>query len=341
MRGLGCPERTIQAVLVAEVQHWFDQAWAVQPAETNYWMNGSAQAAARRRTRALRRQFVLEERTFLEGLFGVPWYNLPAYVFSLEREAWGNEMLDFLPDDRFDAASGLFIKFLDLWREIEDREPRLMTAAEIDDVRGEINGIANEFAGLMSPAEIEEMELRIRTIDVLDVWGVEEQFGSELSGREFREILRIQRGQGSTFETLFMKELLDDAGLPAMPKDPAQTLQQETQLRALLGNARYQGYLRAQDFDYRFLSRSVRGLGAPSETVWAVYDIRRAARETADRVRSDSSFDEADQQARLEAIRDETRLALRGALGASAYAGYSRDGVDWVDALVTQPPEPP
>jgi hypothetical protein len=340
LRKLGCPSETIEAILVAEVQHWFDAEWASRPSETNYWMNGSARAAAKRQTRELRRQFELEERAFLEGLFGVPWHDLPAYVASLEREAWASELLGFLPDDRLDAANGLLIKFFDLWEHLEDSEPRWMTSEEIAAVRGEVMGVVGEFGRVMTPAEFEEMELRVMTVDVLDVWGVEEQFGSALSGPEFRELLRIRRGETSPFESVFLEEFLEEVGDASIlpPPDPLQEQRQAQQMRALLGDARYEGYLRAQDSDYLHLSRSVRGLGLPTESVWAVYDIRRSARETVDSVRSDPSFGEADRRLILEAIRDETRLALRSSLGATAYEAYAHDGGDWVDALVDESP---
>ena len=340
LRALGCPERTMQAALVADVRHWYEAEWASRPAETNYWMIGSERAAKRREAQALRRQVELEERAFLEELLGVRWYELPAYVASMEREAWGHELLGFLPDDRLDRANGLFIKLADYWEQIEEGESRWMTDAEIAKVRRDFSGIVAEFRQVMSPAEIEEMELRLMTIDVLDVWGVEQQFGSALSGREFRELLRIRRGATDVFEEMFVAEFLEETGSsPVGPiVDPARDQEQSEALRTLLGPARYEGYLRAQDFEYRHLSRSIRALGLPSETVWAVYDIRQTARDTVANVGSNPSFSEPERRAMLESIREETRRTLRSALGATAYEAYARDGGDWVDALIGSPP---
>jgi hypothetical protein len=340
LRRLACPERTIQAIVVADVQRWFDREWAGQPPETNYWMNGSAREAARRQVRELRRHFVLEERAFLEQLLGVPWHDLQAYVHSLESEAWGNMLLGFLPEDRIETANGLFIQVLDYWEHLQELEARYMTVQELAAVRGEMLGIVAKFGRVMSPVEIEEMELRIMTIDVLDVWGVEEQFGSALSGREFRELLRIQRGDTSPFESLFLREFLEEAGDPALlpVADPARQQVQSQQLRALLGDRRFEGYQRARDFEYRHLSRSIRGLGLPTETVWTVYDIRRMAREAAAALRADPLFAEADRVALLETIREEARTTLRNTLGAAAYEAYAQDQGDWIEALVNETP---
>jgi hypothetical protein len=284
LRALGCPERTVQAILVADVKHGFEAEWAKRPAETNYWMIGSERAAKRREAQALRRQFELEERAFLEELLGVRWYELAAYVASREREAWGHLLLGFLPEDRLDRANGLFIKLADYWEQLEEGESRWLTDAEIAQVRRDFSGIVAEFRPVMSPAEIEEMELRLMTIDVLDVWGVEEQFGSALSGREFREVLRIRRGTTDVFEEMFVKEFLEETGSPPVDPivHPARDQEESDALRALLGPARYEGFRRAQDFEYRHLSRSIRALGLPTETVWAVYDIRQTARDGGD-----------------------------------------------------------
>jgi len=157
LRALGCPGRTVQAILVADLQHWYEAEWAKRPAETNYWMIGSERAALRREAQALRRQFELEERMFLEELLGVRWYELPAYVASMEREAWGHELLGFLPDDRLDRANGLFIKLADCWEQLEEGESRWMTDAEIAQVRRDFSGIVAEFRQGMSPNEIEEL----------------------------------------------------------------------------------------------------------------------------------------------------------------------------------------
>jgi hypothetical protein len=288
----------------------------------------------------LRRQFELEERAFLEALLGVRWYELPAYVASMEREALRHELLGFLPDDRLDRASGLTIKLVDYLEQLEESEPRWMTDAEIATTRRDLSGIVAEFRQVMSPAEIEEMELRLMTVDVLDVWGVEEQFGSALSGGEFRELLRIQRGTTDVFEELLVKEFLDETGSPPVEPivDPARDREQSAALRNLLGPARYEGYRRAQDFEYRHLSRSIRALGLPSETVWAVYDIRQTARDTVAHVGSDPSFSESERRVMLESIHEETRRTLRSALGATAYEAYARDGGDWIDALIESRP---
>jgi hypothetical protein len=114
---------------------------------------------------------------------GVPWHDLPAYVASREREAWGHQLLGFLPDERLDRANGLFIKLADFWEQLEEGEPRWMTDEEIATVRREFSGILAKFRQVLSPAEIEEMELRLMTVDVLDVWAVEEQFGSARCAR--------------------------------------------------------------------------------------------------------------------------------------------------------------
>jgi hypothetical protein len=95
---------------------------------------------------------------------------------------------------------------------LEGSEPRWMTDEEIANARQDFGDLLAEFRQAMSPAEIEDLELRMMTVDVLDVWGVEEQFGSALSGREFHEVLRIRRGDSSTFENLFVMELLEARG---------------------------------------------------------------------------------------------------------------------------------
>jgi hypothetical protein len=244
----------------------------------------------------------------------------------MERESWGHELLGFLPDDRLDRANGLFIKLADYWEQLEESEPRWMTDAETAKVRQDFGGILAEFKAVMSPDEIEEMELRLMTVDVLDVWGVEEQFGSALTGEEFREILRIRRGTSNAFESLFIKEFLEEVGgTDAEPAiDPAREEEQAKQLKALLGPARYEGYVRAQDFDYRHLSRSLRALGLPSEAVWAVHDIRRTARDTVAKVKADPAFRAAERGEIIARIQEETKRALRDSLGVAYEEGIDK-----------------
>src|SRR5688500_11780528 len=166
---------------------------------------------------------------------------------------------------------------------------------------------------MLSPAKIEEAELRIMAYELLDVWSLASQFGNDLTLDELRQLLHIKK-TGRNMWALLVARRQHPVG--------EQKAKQDAQIRAVLGEMRYQGDQRAQELEFRFIYRHLDNLVQPIEVTWRVYDLRHAASREAERVKQDPQLTSERRQEALFAIQRETETALAQVMGGSAAQKY-------------------
>lgn len=221
-----------------------------------------------------------------------------------------------------------------LWEKINDRSTELkstyrLKTPELETGRRQAYEEAlAEFREALGPAGFEELELRAMATDVTDVWGSERLFGCVMTGREFREFLRIRKDATLPLASLF------DLDVPEPSPEVARDV--EGRLRSLLGEERFQGYERAKDPQFRWI-RGATGRNENMELAWAVYDIYAGLREASSQVRDQAVPAEESLETTLRNLRASTEKQLEKTMGPEKFAAYVGAGkFAWLDELTVK-----
>lgn len=234
LRAIGCPEKTIRDIIVADVNELYRQRFLTTFPATNrveYWKPGDALAHLIDEEKVAKLQEIgKEKRELITALLGSD-YSGDVELTSIQLEVFMEQLLDFLTPEKRIAMKELENKYT----------AKLMTTFK-DTVRGD-----NQSSKEMLAAKDEEA-LKILTPD--------EKFEYDLRRSNDSMYLRVALGDFEVSEQEFraafpaMKTFVAEAGVPSLmaivrgtgdPREqtrPAR-LQLESALKAALGENRY------------------------------------------------------------------------------------------------------
>lgn len=322
----GCPPDARRHILTAELDRYFYNRRAALPFNTNFWVTARERTLARERTSQQERELERELKQVMRDLAGADW-DRPDQRGSQHEAVEGVGFLgDFLTDEKVSLLGSLLQEY-DAERY---RNPSFGIAGP-DDV-AERKARADEFrkklAAALTPAELEELRLRWHGMNLTDVWSVATQFGSDMTGAEVREVLRITRSDIDPLND-FLREDQERA-----PKSVARQEEEHSALRALLGEERFQAYLEAQYPEFKLLHRYItRELKLPNATAVAVHAVRRTAEEQAQALRRDQALSYEQRQAALDALHAEVTRQLASAMDPDRLAAYTKNQGAWIEPL--------
>lgn len=325
LRAAGFPEPLVHKIIIAELDRHLAAERRNAPVNTNYWKTGFERDAAERKRREEQRAAASIREGRIRELLGKPLHQASGYGDEL----WGLIHLTGVSDlETLDRLSGVSLRL---------RSAGNTTGQDQSDpgARRKIHDQAMaEMRAILGPARTEEFELRSIAADVMDVWGAEMLFGCIMSGAEFREFLRLRkeitppsdRARGNTLQ------------IPDAP--PELTQKVDEQIRALLGEERFNGYRRARNGGFKEI-HSVFRKEETMELSWAVYDIYAALKETSAQVHHQPGFGPAEREAALLSLRANTERALEAKMGPENFANYylkNRRNFHWIDELTVKEP---
>ena len=333
LRAVGCPERIVRDLIAAELEPLYRRHSRDLP-EPPFWTAGAARAQASRDRRHADRALEAEKRAVYRELVGVDW---PSEEHrSSESLAIGEFFLSFLPEERRTR----------LVASIEERDAAADAIRQAADSillpsdRAQLQALYERWSAEMStglsPTELSELRLRmgIMGFDNLD----DEDFeGVALTGREFRELARIQQGDVD----LLRKEFFDRHGLQEPgSRPPAAGLDehQQAELRRLLGDERLATYERNRDPQYRETRDFVQEHKLPATTAVQLHDVRQTMNAAAAELRADASLTVEERAARLEAMAAAAGDAVGRLLGPEAAQAGAEQIRDWLTSLQRGPP---
>ena len=109
-------------------------------------------------------------------------------------------------------------------------------------------------------------------------------------------------------------------------------------LKESLGPERFLEYERNQNYEYREAAKLTERFGLPPDTTQKLIDMRKAAEETARKVREDQSLSAGQRNETLLAIQGETRRSFAEQLGGDKnYKAWRRQSGSWISNLA--PPD--
>jgi hypothetical protein len=334
LRAIQCPEKTIQDIIVADVNDLYAARWREllqkQSAEFRYWQTGDTlpgfpdealQSAAA--------ELDAERRMLLRELLGL---NVTDSVAQFAAVNPLELTLAFLPEERRQqviAAS----------EEFSRRQTELLRAlgagGELD--AGALEALRTEhqqrLAALMTPEELRRYEL---TTSPLAMALRSELAGFEPSEEEFQRIYEARRAQQEEIEAtrVFLGAQIISQETVEAEARAAQVRATEAAaaLLAQLGPERYAQLQRANDPNYELLMRvSLSGEVSPFAAN-RVYEYQQVAQVEAERVRANRSLSLEEREIALNAIRAETERTIREGLGDRVLRAYR----EWNEQVALQ-----
>jgi hypothetical protein len=329
LRAIGCPEETIQDIIIADVNKLFDmRRLELLPSEADdfqFWKTGASLFASPN-SEGLHaemqqlREMAEEKQGFIKELLGVdvPGHQplTPATLDFQER------ILAFLPPEQRRQIADIEQKYAALrMAELSQTGPPGSNAARLQQLDRE-KELA--LAAVLEPAQFDEYLLRTSPLaDTLRM----QLHGFEPTPEEFRAIFKARK----TFEDEF-GSLHGIASSPhPVEKRAHAQLSMEEELEQLLGRQRYMEMHRQQDWGYRGALEVAQQNGLPNEIAKEVYNIKITAEEQSRFLQVDTSLTPAERQAALVQMQQQVEEELAVTLGRDAYGAYrSQPGAAWI-----------
>jgi len=323
LRAVGCPERTIRDILVADVS----QAYAAREGRNDrpvaFWANGPRRVAAERLHEAELFQLRTELPALLRRLVGVEWSpDMKRDVFD-DEQAICRLVLGEVSEEQFQRAYGLIVSAQAARKDIEWRARNVLLEEDYAQVRARRDECERQLRGLLSPAQFEEFAARA---------GIAESLFSSAGLEELRpsaaELRRIALA-GVEVRPVGWKFMdLDDSQTDAEKESDKAALKRR--FREILGEARFAELELLEDYNYRAIHSFARDAGLPLETAHKLHEVRALTASEVQELRNDKALDPAVREQRLAAVTANVSRAVNALLG-SKFAEYSsQQSGQWV-----------
>lgn len=304
LRRIGCPERTISDIIVADVRGLFElrRRAALAIGRKEYWRRSNLSVAEEHSRRKELLAILAEEQAILDELLGAGWKRYGAAENPVESE-W--EDYGVLSDEKRSKVREIEAGYEETEAEVlEQSATGGLSEADQAKLKWLKEQRDAELAKALTPTELSEYELRISPI-------AEElrqcQVGFDLTEAEFRRAYEILRE--------FDAKLFGVGyGLDAGAWEGADAALQD-RLKELLGEDRYQKYARAQDPNFVHLADIAAQHNQPTEVVEVVYDAQSQWTAEAELIARDVSLSEVDRKATLQQLYAQAEQEIRSKLG--------------------------
>jgi hypothetical protein len=332
LRAAGCPEETVQDLILAEVNRRYAilnrELWPERNVDKPFWevQKGDPAEAKRNRERSRKAAELRKEKSaLLIELLGVdPEKERRRAEGLADYSDYNERRVSFLPEAKREAV----VKFLD---EFEDKMQDFYTRNRglyDSQYRAERKQLEEErsqaLAQFLTPEEIREFELRQSQLA--------SQLSHDLRGltvsrEQYDAIYDVRKKYGDSIYNYGDLETKAERDQVAKNKEALQA-----DLVAALGPDKAREYQRSQDYSYQELTRLARRNDLPVETAAKVYDFKEAAEASVKQIKADTTLTEEQRKSALSTIREETQQAVRDSLGAG-FTNYLRQGGWWINNL--------
>jgi len=328
LRAIGCPDETIQDIVIADVCKLFEEKkrrlCATLP-KIEYWKTSTRSASWTLENDAIETyvkltQPVDAERNALLRTLGIDpsAHQLPASEID-SREL----LLDFLPEDKRRKLTRLYASFSDEAKALQANTTLENRAEAFQKYRIECD---ERIKQLLTPEEALEYDLRFSaTANAMRA----SLGGFDPTESEFVAIYKLRK----PYDDARIAEMPERGGLPVGQVQAAKEALDQ-QIKNLLGESRFADYDRIDDYGFQQLYKTTQKAGLPSTVAVSAFGIQRAAMAKAYELRQ-GNLDKAVLERVLADIRDETERTLQSTLGTEAWNNYLHNGValSWLNTI--------
>jgi hypothetical protein len=188
-------------------------------------------------------------------------------------------------------------------------------------------------AAILSPEEMLDYNLRFSmTANMMRT----QLAGFEPTEQEFLELFKKRKAYDDEYGIAGMGGL----NLKGEEKQKQKAAEQELnqQLKAQLGDERYQDYKRAQDYSFQAMYNIADRENLGKDAAIKVYGMKKIAEDQARKVRQDQSLTKEQRTAALQGIRTETENSVRAVFGDKGYQSYQKQpAAYWLNSISPEP----
>ena len=318
LRAIGCPERLIRDIIVADV----GKLYVGKMREVNSWDDwqpwyGRDRQQARRRERSERISALqAEQRALLKELLGIdPHDRQDEFIHNGGIVALA---LGFLMEPKPVQILAMIEEFSEAVRKVNDKTRGILLKEDREQLDLLRQGTMNKLKATMTPAEFEELSLRAQGIRKFLEGDIHLE-GVSLSGTEFRQLCGLSRITGDVIQD----ELLRDREDLSEEEEGRRQKAFEAEVKKLLGPARFAEFQRAQQPEFRDALDFTEEHHLPVSAAAKVSDAMRHASEQANAIKQNQALSPDEQAAALTVLKSVTVNALSSALG-SKYTEYAK-----------------
>lgn len=340
LRAIDCPPETIRDIIITDVAKLYARRRAAIRAQAQpykYWQTGDAWQSEAATTPAMRKQLEdleKEEQTLVHDLLGVDLQTELSKYWNADDEQ--ERMYGFLPQEKRQKVLDVQAKYDEQEQAVYANSKGVMLDEDQEKLRRIEKQREAELAGVLTPEEFEEYELRnSSTATALR----SQMSGFEPTEDEFRKIFRLQKTLDNEFNQAFDTSDPNQSAVKARAQQQAQDAL-NAEIKKTLGEERYNQWARGQDSDYKALVQVAERFDLPKETANSIYDMKQDAERQKQKVDANPNLTDDQRAKALAAIARETQRAVSAAMGDKVFNAYQRANGQWLQdlAISANPP---
>jgi hypothetical protein len=322
LRAIGCPEQTIQDIIIAEVNKIYaakEAALRVRPEHLKPWEVCAVSTRVMMERERKLRELLREKRALLKELLGIDIpIEMPTSFTNLSRRdvTRFEETLAKLPEGKRDLVRAFQEQYWDKTADLQARTMGFWEQQDHEEQRRLRAELRNSLAQALTPDEL--LDYDIGTSSTANRMRAELN-AFNATDQEFRELFKIRQATEDEFTNL-------------NPNDPESNRKREEARRfmvettkSILGEQRYADYQRSRDWQYRNLSRLAQESGLPTETAIKAYDVQRLAGEESAKLRANPDLTKEQRDEVLRQMQSELDATMSQLLGKQAYDQFQRN----------------
>ena len=326
LRGTGCPEKIVRAIVLADVDRHYEQLSRQMQTNLPFWTGGRKLQAARAAQQARQTALEKEEATLIRQVLGIEYHGEGLFKDKFEEQAIARFVFGPMPEETFHRLENVADKYEAIKRDFETRTGNLLTEADKAEAGKLAGAEQRELQAQLTPAEWEEFLARTGAMQEMDLLGSDAKVFevAGLSAYEARQIGLARADNVLSFDPFDWH--LDESDAERQLRDSQFT----NAIVHILGERRFAEFQRAQDRDFVRLFELARDNQLPRESAVKVYEMRQLAAQEVKRNRHDGSLDDSARRQSFAGMQALLQQAVSQTMGASAYRDYLQRGGNWI-----------
>ncbi len=331
LRAVGCPESTVRDILVADVERLYAQRWAETNlvAVGNFWQRGRKQDEMEREKRKQFGALLEEKREVLRTLLGVMVDGPGLHLW------WEDEIapifVSHLSEERAVQTLSIARYYMTRIEEVDRLGQDVATPEDQEEKERYLALCRQELGQILDGEESMELELRVTlALAMIQNYSTLEPRSEGyfcFTGPELRSLIQSLRGLANPLQH-WISWTRD-----APRSEEAIERAMKTEIRKLVGEARYRRYERALDHTFGGIYDFAQEHRLPDSTAERVDDLRRQAEEQVGRLSDEKGTSKEDRMAALQELQTQVANRVQVALGSSLFQLYAQQRGSWVTNL--------
>jgi hypothetical protein len=293
--------------------------WWKDDSRQNGWFGNMSKAQ-----RAEMRQIQKDQRAEMERVLG-PNKNNNGWG------GWQDPRMSFLSSEKRQQLQQVQQDYQELMSDVQQDMQGFTLPSDREKLRYLQEEQKHDIEALMTPEERQAYDLRMSSTAQQLRWQMTKFDATE---EEYLKIFPLQKTFDDKYNTNdpYGGYVERDQGFWKARQEADKQLKE--QIKSVIGDERYNDYLRSQDNDYQQLQAATRRLELPADTPSRVYALRDEVAAGAKQIADNANLSDEQKKASFAALAANTRAQVTSALGTEAAEAYFKNnGMRWLNEI--------